>query len=421
MCLLAVVWAAPGPAATGDTIPGLPAQVVLVDKDVALEQYPAFPPNGNTPQNVSWRVVSSGSGNPFENYLATTSGGRLLNWGGTYLTFSDDQGLTWNEVRPIEPLLGAEGAVTVAPNGDVVGVTWDPYTGDHLLAFKYDTDGWRYTEVLLHTPFYDRPWIAVVPGPFTVAGQTVPYISILRGGWPSKEVWYLSLDGLNYVVPSSKLLDSLVPAPELLPLAATPAPWADWTQPHVQANVTPLNGGGGLAGALDGGFGSCLWKRLGMDLRWRCISDLGDGVVLQDSDGYLHLVSVDENQITYKLSTNGGGSWLTTTTTLPTGYVVEEWDAKASGAHGTAVVAVHAHTSTGTDQDLVYKYSVSGTGASLQRRYHVGLGDYDFGSGVNIENFDRFDFSSVAILPSGKIAVSFGDSEHVAAALAIEL
>lgn len=422
VALLTVAWAGSAPSANAGALAGLEARVVSVEKLVSVEQYPVFDAAGNRLADASWRVISAASGNPFENYLAAAPNGRLLNWGGTYLHFSDDLGETWQYVRPIEPLLSGEGAVVVAPNGDIVGVTWDPYSGDHLLAFKHDAAGWRYAEVVLHTPFYDRPWIAVVPGPFTFAGQSYPYVSVLRGGWPSKEIWYVSLDGLNYVLPSSKLMGSLVSEAELGWLSLPQAASADWIQPHTEANLTPLNGGGGLAGQLDG-FIDCPWKTLREDLRWRCFSlpggQLGHGRLLTDAKGYLHLVDVTGNQIAYDFSADGGMTWTRTTTILPVGHEVEDWDFKTNGALATTAVAIHAHKG-GADQDLLYRYSVSSGGPSLDRRYHLGLGDYDFAGGLNAANADRFDFASVAILPAGKIAISYGDSEHIEAALAIE-
>lgn len=400
------------------------ASVVSEDKDVSDESYPSVGPHGS-PNDKSWRVVSAASGNPFENYLAATPGGRILNWGGSYLHFSDDGGQSWSSVRPTEPLLGAEGAVVVAPDGDIVGVTWDPYSGDRLLAFKHDGSGWRYAPVLLHTPFYDRPWIAVVPGPLSFAGQTYEYASVIRGGWPSKEVWYVSFDGLTYIRPTSKQLESLVGPALTGPLTPVIRPSADWIQPHTESNVTPLNGGGALAGQLDGAL-SCDWKKLDANVTWRCFSfggsQPGEGRLLADSRGYLHHLNVDAGVIVYQLSRDGGATWEQTTTNLPAGHEAEDWDVKTNGERKATAVAIHAHRSGDdeADQDLVYRYEVSEEGPpSFKRRYNVGLGDHDFGSGAT-SNQDRFDFASVAILPTGKIAVSFGDSEHTEAALAIE-
>ena len=31
----------------------------------------------------------------------------------------------------------------------------------------------------LHEPFYDRQWMAVAKGPFAIAGQTVPWVSMV--------------------------------------------------------------------------------------------------------------------------------------------------------------------------------------------------------------------------------------------------
>ena len=157
---------------------------------------------------TTWRIVQA-TGNCCENYLTSSADGRLHDFGGTYVNYSDDRGLTWTSVRPLTPLVNGEGTIGLAPDGDVAGVGWDPYSGDHLQAFKYEaeTGRWLYTETPIHQPFYDREWVLVVPGPFTIDGQTVPYITFLKGGYPSKELWYWSTDGLNYVQVSSKFVD----------------------------------------------------------------------------------------------------------------------------------------------------------------------------------------------------------------------
>jgi hypothetical protein len=94
----------------------------------------------------------------------------------------------------------------------VLGVQWDPYSGDHLQVYKYeaDTGQWLYNEMPVHQPFYDREWIGVVPGPVAVNGQTHEYVSFIKGGYPTKEAWYYSTDGFNYHTVTSKLAEQML-------------------------------------------------------------------------------------------------------------------------------------------------------------------------------------------------------------------
>lgn len=376
---------------------------------------------------ASWRVVG-GTGNCCENYLAATAGGRLLNFGGQSLRYSDDRGAHWWAVTSADPFLGAEGAVAVAPGGDVVAATWDPYTGDRVVAYKFDAaaGAWYVAETPVHTPFFDRPWIGVVPGPITVGAATVPYLSVLMGGFPSKEVKYVSADGLNYAVPSSTLLDALTSLPASHWLTSAAASFADVIQTLARTQLMPLPGGGALALPLD--RLACPWRIMDLPVpRWSCFTlpppaELGYGTVLVDSLGWVHRVAVDALTIDYGLSRDGGQSWTTTVVSLPPDHQVLEYDVKTNGSLGLTVVAVHAYRSgPRTDQDYVYRFSVPPDGApALTRIDKVGLGDIHFGQGLESLG-PRFDFASVVILPDGKVAVSFGDSAHTSPAVAVEL
>jgi len=181
--LTALAAAAAAVAGTARALPSpaLEAQVVSIDRLSALVVYPTTD-YGKKPTatddrsgTTTWRVVQ-GTGNCCENYLAATKGGRLLDFGGSFVNYTDDRGVSWHQVRPLTPLVNGEGTVVVAPNGDVDAIGWDPYSGDHLQAFKYEafSGKWFYAEQPLHQPFYDREWITVLPGPFVVNGQTVP-------------------------------------------------------------------------------------------------------------------------------------------------------------------------------------------------------------------------------------------------------
>ena len=412
-------------ALSSSAAPGLPATVATVSFQKQTISYPVLSPSGQQIGTTAWRVVK-GTGNCCENHLGATKTGRLLDYGGAYINFSDDNGLTWKQVRPAEPLLGPEGTVVNAPGGDIVGITWDPYTGDRVLAFKMNASNgtWEYMYTPLHTPFYDREWIAVIPGPHTVAGQTVPYITVIRGGWPSKAVWYYSLDGLHYAIASNKVLTQLAGGNvnAWLPTAADPE--ADWTQPISESGISPLIGGGALArsvDALDAGWyriapGSMLWSsfKLGDG------SELPDGRLVMDSRGWSHVVNVSEGNVTYRLSKDGGMTWSTVTSALPANHTVEEWDLRANGALGVTAVAIHAHNSvTDKDQDLVMRFAtVCGT-PELVRTHLVGKGDLNASSGLGASI--RFDFATTSMLPDGKVATSIIDNAHTSPAVAVEL
>src|SRR5918997_786090 len=133
--------------------------------------------------------------------------------------------------------------------------------GDHLQAFKYeaDTGKWRYTEVPVHQPIYDREWVAVVPGPFTIDGETVEYVSFLKGGWPSKELWYWSTDGLNYTQVSSKIVDKTLSGAAARTIATGARADSDWNQANTDAGMTSL-GGSSLLAAPDYPSSSSAWS-----------------------------------------------------------------------------------------------------------------------------------------------------------------
>jgi hypothetical protein len=407
--------------------PALSATVSPIGLNVDTQTYPT------DAGSAQWRVVHAASGNAFENYLTATADGRLYNYGGSELRFSTNAGATWSRVRPVLPVLGAEGTLAAAPNGDVLGAGWDPYSGDRLQTFKYSAVAgtWEFSEIALHTPFFDRPWLAVIPGPVEMPTGTVPYVGVLRGGWPSKDVIYYTFDGLNYTYADGG--NYFLVANQAL--ASTAAPYSDWIQPHTASSLTPLPPGpGSRIRALQNregqliSCGSGRWRTLmSPNLEWGCLTKPGtalptDGRMLVDSDGRFHHVAESGASLRYSISTNGGQSWSTTVRSLPSGMTLEDWDFKVAGASlDIGVIAVHAHkTANDTDQDLVLKFTTGTNVPVFQRLYFVGNGDADFGNSV-ASTADRFDFPSVAILPGGKIAVSFADASNVDAAVAVEL
>lgn len=415
---------------------GIPARVVTYDPPTRQSTYPAVDygnvgsPRDDRHARTTWRVVEE-TGNCCENYVTVTPDGRLMDFGGTYVNVTGDRGQTWRQVQPLTPMVNGEGAIVVAPTGDVLGVEWDPYSGDHLQVFKYesDTGQWLYNEMLVHQPFYDREWIAVVPGPVTINGETHEYVSFIKGGYPTKEVWYYSTDGLNYTNVTSKFAEQMLNGAQTsAPLTTTAESTHDWTQPNTNGGITPLGGGDALA-APDQGDSWYLFD--GQTFSWSAYTYLDgsspEGVLQVDSAGRLHNVVRGDggDGFVYRVSDDGGRTWQETRVALPQDHVIEELDFRANLAAGVAAVGVHAHDNArGTDQDLVFKLDITGNRAQLARRYDVGIGDVGGGSGVGSDI--RFDFETIAVFPDGKVAVSFYDSTtktegDVQPALAVEL
>jgi hypothetical protein len=415
LAVAACVLAALATGAAAQTPVALDAQVVPIQPQVTSSTYPTVDYGhdaGSTDDQqgtTTWRVVN-GTGNCCENYVTVARSGRLLDFGGSYLNFSDDRGVTWFSVRPIEPLVNGEGAVAAAPGGDVVGVEWDPYSGDHLLAFKLDalTGRWTYKEMPLHQPFYDREWIAVVPGPFTIGGQVVPYVSFVKGGVP-KELWYYATDGLTYTQVTSKFVDRTL-SDARRQLATARGDDLDWVQPNTNGGMAAL-GGGNLLGAGDLSSDFSLFD-VGA-LAWYGV-DQGDGaqpdgLFQTDSAGRLHNVLPQGTRFVYRWSRDGGTTWRSTTVALPEGNAIEQIDFRANKYAGVAAVVVHTQDSTtGTDRDFAYKIGIKGAGPRLLRSYVIGLGDVNSTAGVG--NDIRMDFQTVAIFPDGKLSLSFLDS-----------
>lgn len=429
MTLLAVVVL---PASVGDSQPlGVPARIVDIEPPSRVESYPMIEFGRRKARDVDrygstdWLVVE-GTGNCCENYVTITKDGRLLDFGGSYINYTDNKGRTWRSVRPLEPLLNGEGAIVVAPGGDVLGVEWDPYSGDHLLSFKYDSEseGWFYNEMPLHTPFFDREWIAVVPGPFTFGGIEVPYISFVKGAYPSKELWMFSIDGLNYIEASSKFVDQTLSSATEGALEIKADEDFDWIQPNNNAGtvtfgtgITPLGKGAALA-SPDYPFNNSQWSLLSRDtLRWSGHrfreGERPNGLFQTDSGGRLHNVIPQGHSFDYRISTNGGRSWRSITVDLPEEHAIEEIAFRANKAVGVAAVAIHAHDrKADADQDLLYKLDIGRNKPFLSRLYEVGLGDVNGGAALLADI--RFDFETVAIFPDGAVAMSFYDSTTVA-------
>jgi hypothetical protein len=399
---------------------GLPAKVVTFSPVVGSATYPSID-YGKKPTSqddrhatTTWRVVHD-TGNCCENYLTATSSGRLLDFGGTYVNYTDDRGLTWRQVQPLTPLVNGEGGIVAGSNGDILGVGWDPYSGDHLQSYKLDgvTGQWLYEEMPLHQPFYDREWISVVPGPITISGKTYDYVSFIKGATPYKEVWFYSTDGLSYTDITSKAVDELLSGAAtqgVLPTA--PRALNDWAQANTNGGMTQL----GSSRLLAAGDLQTTWSLFdGTSFTWSAYAqpDGSDpaGLFQVDSAGRVHNVvpSSDGNSFDYRISTDGGTTFRTATVALPKSHVIEQIDFRANKAAGVAAVAIHAQNlASGNDQDLAYKLEIATSMPVLKQAYVVGLGDQNSTAGVT--NDVRMDFQTIAIFADGRIAMSMLDS-----------
>ncbi len=352
---------------------------------------------------TDWRVVG-GTGNAAELWFHITNTGRIMDLGGRYVNYSDDQGVTWKSVKPSEELVNGEGAILQAPNGDVVAATWDPYSGDRVLTFKYTaaTQKWSYMYQPLHNPFWDRPEIYVIPGSFTdPTGDPVPYISFLHG-FPQAH-WQYSYDSLNYPFVSSPDVDARNGGAAIQSwLDVTPSPMLDYMQPNVDRLFEPFTSlGGGRALKGDVMFTS-------QDMKWHSWeTPAGEGIsgpVQVDSRGWLHNVSGGE----YRISTDGARTW-----NVLEGLTGSLGDFKANAAAGVAAVVAERNTPTGV-QDFIYKIDISTAEPKLMRTYLVGDADDGRISGAGaytLQGGHRFDFSNVAIFPDGRLAVTFMDKK----------
>lgn len=437
---------APQPKATPFA---LEAAVVDYTNAIPMDaRYPVLDPSGKPAGSARWRVVV-GTGNCCENYLAAGPDGRIYDFGSTYLVFSDDEGKTWKQVRPARTVAatGGEGTIVLAPNGDVLGVTWIPYGGDRVETFKYDAEAekWFYSYAALHQPFYDRESIAVIPGPVAHLGEEHPYVVVMRGGWPSKNPWYLSFDGLTYLRPNHRKLDSDTNDPVSRWLEVRPDPMLDWIQPAIQSTVATL--GRRLALALPDSY------RLGSEridvfdpdtLSWapfelprgRLPAGLGAKLVA-DSTGKLHYVFMTRREAFLWTTRDGGRTWAKQLIPMPfpgartwsqdglqpggeTFPPDPRFELVANGRVGILALSIQVHDpKEEVHINYVYKYDISGERPRLVRILQVGDGNLEFGNDVSASGA-RMDFQSIALLPDGRIVVSFGDETHSSPAVAIE-
>lgn len=408
--------------------PGLEATVRPARTTSDTARLPVYDADGRWTRDALWHLTDAG-GSCCAVYLAGTAGGRLVELGGGYPVYSDDRGATWYEVVPDLPAADAQGAVAVAPNGDVVGVAWDR-AGDRLVAFKHDAAAqrWWYRDVPGHQPLFERPWVAVVPGPFTRDdGTTAPYATVLRSHVASdrQDVMYVSLDGLTYVPESdepAQVSEPLVTG--YLEVVADAA--MDVLQPHPAMRVTPLPRGGFLNVAPSLADPACPSTAYGADRAWSCVAMPGHAYtpgLRVDSRGWLHEVErVSPDQLRYATSADGGRSWSYLTLPVPFGGTVDDLvllDHKANGALGRAAVAVHAQMGD-VSRDVVYRVDTTHPRPALVETMLVGGGTRRSVPGDPLAEH-RFDVASVVLLPDGTVAVAFDDGGADAPRIAVEV
>ena len=417
----------PGP------VPSSGATPTLVTEKIRVSSYPVYDARGRKTGMASWRISPAG-GNCCETYVAATPTGRIVEAGGTYPWYTDDQGKHWYEVKFDVPdqndngptVAGGEGATVVGPGGDIYGVTWDAYSGDHLQAYRYtaQTRTWAVSEVIMKSPFYDRPWLTYAKGPFTLNGTKVNQILDVTGGGLTKDVDTFSPDGQDYSTASYVVNDEKASTPVSFKIPVVRNPAADWWQPHPGTGTIPLSGGGLLRTANTDdvtGANPCKVARLDpATSKWQCVTLTGhlqDGaIVRQDSRGYLTEVYRNgTTSLTLATSRDGGVHWSQTTLTPPpgTGTTLETPDlfnVIANGKLQQAVVTARWDDSKNHGHDLVFRVDTSKAQPKLMRTYAVGKGDIETGNNVLSVTMPRFDYETIALLPNGKIAVTFDDS-----------
>jgi hypothetical protein len=434
---LAIGSAATFAGATGPVPPIPPSGATphLVKVDVRTSAYAVYDARGHRTGTARWRISPAG-GNCCETYVSSTRNGRIIESGGTYPWYTSDEGRHWYEVKFDIPdqndngpaIAGGEGATVTGPGGDVYGVTWDAYSGDHLQAYRYtaQTNTWQAAEVVMKSPFYDRPWLTYAKGPFTLDGKKVTHLLDSTGGGITKDIDTLSPDGLDYGDPSFFYYDEKQASTGKARIPVVRNADADWWQPHPGTGTLPLNAGGVLR------FGNtedltvssaCKVARLvPATSTWQCVHMRGafNGVVRQDSRGYLTEVypAAGNTALVLATSRDGGAHWRTTTLKAPHGSGVRLetsslFDVVANGQMGQAVVSARFDDSAQNGHDMVFRVSIAKAKPRLLKTYLVGKGDLNTANDVTGSAGYRFDYESVALLRNGHIAVTFDDSTCV--------
>jgi hypothetical protein len=121
----------------------LPTTTTKMSEKSVVKSYPVVDAKGRKVGSAKWRLTKAG-GNCCEVLLTSTRSGWLVEFGGTYPIYSKDEGKTWHEVAPTVPstsrvpnpgprkIAGGEGTVVQSPDGDLLGIGWDPYSDVRL-------------------------------------------------------------------------------------------------------------------------------------------------------------------------------------------------------------------------------------------------------------------------------------------------
>ena len=345
---------------------------------VHTSAYPVYDRHGHK-DAATWRISAAG-GNCCETYVSATPSGRLVESGGTYPWYTDDQGRHWYQVKFDVPdqndngktIAGGEGATVVGAGGDVYGVTWDAYSGDHLQAYRYtaQTNSWKVADVAMKTPVYDRPWLTYAQGPFTFDGAKTSHLLDATGGTLTKDVDTLSADGLDYSVPSYYSHDEAQSRPAKVRIEPVHNPDADWWQPHPGTSTLPLTAGGVLRFANTDdltGDRPCAVARLNQKTStWQCVNLRGTfqpGIIRQDSRGLLTNVYATDGGTALELATSGdGGVHWHSTVLRPPGKkrhleTPDMYNVVANGRLGQAVVSARFDDASNHGQDVVFRVS----------------------------------------------------------------
>jgi hypothetical protein len=402
-----------------------------VNVPVHTSNYAVFGRHGKQ-GTATWRISAAG-GNCCETYVNATPSGRIVESGGTYPWYTPDQGRRWYQVKFEIPdqndngptVAGGEGATVVGAGGDVYGVTWDAYSGDHLQAYRYaaQTNSWRVSDVVLKSPFYDRPWLTYAQGPFTLDGNKTKRLLDVTGGTVTKDIDTLSADGLDYGDPSYFAHDEQQSSTARIDIKVARNPDADWWQPHPGTGTLPLTAGGVLRffnrDDLTGDTPCAIARLNPSTSTWQCVKVRGTfqpGIVRQDSRGFLTNVYAVDGGAALELATSrdGGVHWRTTKLRPPgpTRHLETPsmYDVVANGRLGQAVVSARFDNNNSLGQDMVFRVDTLHARPHLTKTYFVGKGDLNTANDVLGSLGDRFDYESVTLLADGRIAVSFDDS-----------
>jgi hypothetical protein len=279
-------------------------------------------------------------------------------------------------------------------------------------------------DVVMKSPFYDRPWLTFAQGPVSLDGTRTRQILDVTGGGITKDIDTLSSDGLNYGDPSYFSNEESQGSTAKVRIKVARNPNADWWQPHPGTGTLPLTAGGVLrffnTDDLTGERPCDIARLNPADASWQCVKIPGatfqPGIVRQDSRGYLTNVYAADGGSALMLATSrdGGAHWRTTKLVPPgpTRHLETSslFDVVANGQLGQAVVSARFDNAAGFGQDTVFRVDISHARPHRLETYLVGKGDLNTANDVTGSLGDRFDYESVTLLPDRRIAVSFDDS-----------